>query len=142
MCIVPHTTENMDYFNRYVSNTCAGSANQLFFSTGEGEIRTGRVFYKITVGGEYAYSLLFSNIIDSTYGDGSRRHCNLICDSWQIHSARVGKCSWINPDREHPYNAIYGGHPNAAGCKAWADALYEKLHTEKNAKNAENSILC
>ena len=56
----------MKYFEKYVSNTYAGGVNQLQYSTKENEIKTGRVFYKITVGGEYEYSILFSNIIEST----------------------------------------------------------------------------
>ena len=85
----------MQYFEKYVSNTYAGSGNQHHFST-EGEVRTGRVFYKITAPGEYNYSILFSNIIDSTYADGSVSHKNLICHSWTIHRARIGKCRYID----------------------------------------------
>lgn len=70
----------MKYFEDFTSNTYAGSGNQLHFKMNENEIRTGRVFYKISVGGEYNYSILFSNIIDSTYADGSISHKNLICD--------------------------------------------------------------
>ena len=80
----------MSYFKTYVSNTFAGSANQHVFSMNEGEVRTSRVFYKITEGGEYKYSLLYSSIID-----GSFRRIgtpNTICDEWKIHKARVGKC--------------------------------------------------
>ena len=61
----------MEYFEKYNSNTYAGSANQLYFEMNENEIHTGRIFYKITVGGEYSYSVLFSNIIDSTFANGS-----------------------------------------------------------------------
>ena len=82
----------MKYFETFRSNTYAGSGNQLLFGTNEGEVRTGRVFYKISAGGEYNYSLLFSNTMDSTYADGSVSHCNLICDEWFIHSARIGRC--------------------------------------------------
>lgn len=82
----------MHYFDTYVSNTCAGSGNQLFFHLNEGEARTGRVFYKITAGGSYPYALLFSNIIDSTFSDGSVCSKNRILDEWTILSARVGRC--------------------------------------------------
>ena len=34
--------------------------------------------------------------MDSTYNDGSLSHKNLICDSWTIHGARVGKCEKID----------------------------------------------
>lgn len=87
----------MKYFDKYTSNTCASSGNQLYFST-EGKRCTGRVFYKIFKGGEYGYSLLFSNIIDSTYSDGDVSHKNLICGEWIIHSAKIGKCTYIHED--------------------------------------------
>ena len=88
----------MQYFERFSSNTIAGSGNQHWFSMPKGERRTGRVFYKITVGGSYAYSLLFSNIIDSTFSKGDQSHKNLLCEEWCIHAARVGRCCTIPAD--------------------------------------------
>ena len=82
----------MDFFKQYSSNTYAGSGNQYFFVSEEDELHTGRVFYRISTAGDYNYSLLFSNIIDSTFADGAVSHKNLVCDSWNIHSAKVGKC--------------------------------------------------
>lgn len=93
-------TEMIKYFEIYSSNTYAGSGNQLHFNMAEDEIRTGRVFYKISIPGEYNYSLLFSNIIDSTYEDGSKSRRNLICDTWKIHGARVGKCKNIDAAKD------------------------------------------
>ena len=81
----------MKYFGKFTSNTTASTQNQHIFHS-DGEIRTSRVFYKITAGGEYGYSLLFSNITDSTYSDGKLSHANLVCRPWEIHSARMGKC--------------------------------------------------
>ena len=98
----------MKYFEEYNSNTYAGSGNQLFFETNESKIHTGRVFYKISVGGEYNYSILFSNIIDSTYSDGALSHKNLVCDEWIIHSARIGKCRKIDMP-ENIYDLIMRG---------------------------------
>lgn len=86
----------MKYFEAFASNTYAGSGNQLYFKMNENEIRTGRAFYRISAGGEYNYSILFSNIIDSTYSDGSISHKNLICDEWTIHEFRIGKCKQFN----------------------------------------------
>ncbi len=81
----------MEYFEKYVSNTIAGSGNQTYFlNCNADEVKKGRVFYKITVGGKYQYSLLFSNVIDSTFGDGTHSHCNLIVDEWTITEAKVG----------------------------------------------------
>lgn len=85
----------MVFFERFHSNSTAGSGNQHFFTMTEGDVRTGRIFYKITVGGTYRYSLLYSNIIDSTFSDGALSHKNLVCDSWRIHAARVGRAPFV-----------------------------------------------
>ena len=81
----------MSYFKKYISNTYAGSANQHIFAMDEGEVRTSRVFYKITDGGEYRYSLLFSSIIDGSFRRIGKP--NTIVDEWKIHKARVGRCT-------------------------------------------------
>ncbi len=75
----------------FSSNTVAASANQLYFESQADILHIGRVFYKIAQGGKHRYSLLFCNIIDSTYSDGSKSFMNRIMESWQIHSARVAK---------------------------------------------------
>lgn len=85
----------MEYFEKFVSNTTAASANQLIFTMEKGEIRTARAFYKIFAGGKFNYSLLFSNIIDSTHNKGAISCANMICDPWTIHRARLGKCKSI-----------------------------------------------
>ncbi len=90
----------MDFFNCYTSNTYAGSGNQTYFNIKDGEVQRGRAFYKISTGGRYNYSVLFSNIIDSTYSDGSISHKNLICNSWTIVEAKIGKCHEINMDKK------------------------------------------
>lgn len=91
----------MDFFEKYSSDTLAGSGNQSFFvnDTPE-EISTGRIYYKIFSGGKHKYSFLFSNIIDSTYSDGTLSHKNLVCDEWHILGLNVGiceKCGENNP---------------------------------------------
>lgn len=86
----------MRYFEEFKSNTYAASANQLYFKMNDNEIRTGRVFYKMSAGGEYNYSILFSNVMDSTYADGTVSRKNLTCDKWLIHSARIGICTKMN----------------------------------------------
>ena len=88
----------MSYFETYVSNSIAGSGNQLTFTMAEGEVRTGRLFYKITHGGTYPYSLLFSNTIDSTFADGSQCRKNVVCPPWTICAARVARVSGNTPD--------------------------------------------
>lgn len=83
----------MDYFREYVSD-CAGSAgNQLcFFPENENEIMTSRSFFKITSGGKLEYSFLFSNTVDSTFGDATRCRCNVQPNEWYIKSFSVSKC--------------------------------------------------
>lgn len=78
----------MKYFDKYTSNTLAAAANQHFFINEDADKEyTSRVFYKVFSGGKYNYSFLFSNIIDSTFSDGSVSHMNLVCDEWEIVSA-------------------------------------------------------
>ncbi len=73
----------MNWFSAYSSNTLAGSGNQFYFLSDK-QKHTGRIYYKVYAGGNCRYSLLFSNILDSTYGDGSASRCNLLCDAWEI----------------------------------------------------------
>lgn len=80
----------MRYFETYTSNTLAAAANQHFFINEDADKEyTSRVFYKVFAGGKYNYSFLFTNIIDSTFSNGSVSHMNLICDEWEIVSASV-----------------------------------------------------
>lgn len=89
----------MEFFEKYSSNTLAGSGNQLFFTNkSPRDINSGRIYYKIFSGGKHKYSFLFSNIIDSTYSDGSESHKNLICGEWHITSLKVGVCHECNAD--------------------------------------------
>ncbi len=89
-----------NYFSEFSSNAYAGSGNQYFFTMPENEVRCGRIFYKITEGGTYRYSILFSNIIDSTFENGNISRKNMICPSWKIHRAKMGKCKNIPDDKE------------------------------------------
>lgn len=86
------------WFEKYVSNTIAGSGNQHAFHMMEGEVRRSRVYYKVFAGGEWGYSLLYTNIVDSTFADGKLTGCNMICDTWTIHSASVGVCTQCGPE--------------------------------------------
>lgn len=88
----------MEWFHTYKSNTLAGSGNQYFFVMENNESRTGRVYYKVYAGGKYNYSLLFSNVIDSTYFDGSVSRCNMYCDRWKILRASIGVCDTCEED--------------------------------------------
>ncbi len=79
----------MRFFDIFTSNTVAGSNNQFFFQS-DNRPHTVRTLYRVQVSGTYRYAFLFSNILDSTYGDGSQSHCNLVMDEWRIDSIRVG----------------------------------------------------
>ena len=78
------------YFKKFTSNTAAGCANQHYFLS-DGKPTRSRAYFKITAGGEYNYSLLFSGILDSSYRRISFH--DEACAGWTIHSARVGKLS-------------------------------------------------
>ena len=82
----------MKWFDTYTSNTIGAGGNQLHFDT-EGAVMTGRIYYKVFAGGKHNYSLLFSNVMDSTYKFGEESHCNLICDEWEILHAEIGVCT-------------------------------------------------
>ena len=82
----------MNYFRDFSSNTLTSGGNQSWFAAEMQTPITGRVFYRITQGGTFRYSLLFSNIIDSTYEDGSESYCNRILPPWQLLDAKVGRC--------------------------------------------------
>lgn len=78
----------MNYFDKYVSNTLAGTSNQMYFSTNY-EVKRGRIYIKPFSYGIYEYSLLFGDTIDSTYADGSISVANETCGDWTIHSLKA-----------------------------------------------------
>lgn len=102
----------MPFFSRFASNTIAGSANQHVFPM-QDEVCTGRVYYRVTEGGTFFWSLLFSNILDSTFADGTLSHCNLICPEWQIHEARIGRSVQPQPENAPlPVQLTFDGQPH------------------------------
>ena len=84
---------HMEYFKKYSSNTLAGSGNQFFFYNENEQPTRSCTLYKVTDGGEYPYSFLISNTMDSTYSDGAVSHKNLVIDAWSIDQMLVGVCS-------------------------------------------------
>lgn len=74
----------MNYFDTYVSNSMAPSSNQSYFFSED--IITSRSFYKVKNGGKFEYSFVYSNVIYSTFADGSHSRANLKCDKWEILS--------------------------------------------------------
>ena len=100
----------MKFFDTYRSNTYAGTCNQHCFF-GDREVRrTGRAYYRISYGGTYRYSFLFSNILDGTYSHGDISHRNMVCDPYTIHSMRVGRCpaDAVGTDFHEAGNALDG----------------------------------
>ncbi len=97
----------MDFFNTYTSNTLAGSGNQTYFTTEDPQrIYKSRALYRVFCGGAYNYSVLFSNILDSTFSDGSFSRKNMIIDSWRIHGMRLGIVSACDEtSMQEPYAA-------------------------------------
>lgn len=91
---------------KFVSDTTAGCGNQSFFVSDGSEIMHSRAFYRFTVGGEGAYSLLFSNIIDSTYSDGKHSHANYIPKSYIIHSVKACVCDDCDPYAERRFVSL------------------------------------
>ena len=65
----------MKYFDQFNSNTYAGSGNQLYFAMNENEMRTGRVFYKISAGGEYIHNRSVFRFHDDLVVCGVYRGC-------------------------------------------------------------------
>ena len=72
----------------FTSNTLAPSSNQSWF-LGDDKIHKGRIFYKIFADGNYNYSFMFVNAIDSTYSDGKHSYANIPLDEYQIHSLGI-----------------------------------------------------
>ena len=104
-------SNNENYFSEYVSATTAGSSNQTHLSC-NGEIRTGRVYYKLSVGGTFDFSLLFSNTTDSTFADGSYSVANTVCDEWDIYSLKLGivkSCKMDEPTDPESFSQVYFG---------------------------------
>ncbi len=83
----------MSFFTTFSSNTTAGSGNQSFFQPKQPkDWQTGRLFYRVFQGGSFRYALLFSNVTDSTFADGSHSRANLLCGPWEIGSVSVAAC--------------------------------------------------
>ena len=86
----------MKYFEKYVSNTLAAGGSQTTFLS-DGTAATGRIFYKIFAAGEYGYSLLFQNIMDSTFADGTNSAAGNLCDEWEILGVKIYRSELADP---------------------------------------------
>lgn len=100
----------MEYFRKYVSNTIAASGNQHPRDFSEMGRVTTRIFYRAAVGGRRDYSLLFSNINDSTFDNGAEGYKNRVYDTWTVLSLKVGVCkngcfdgTFVNEEHHVPF---------------------------------------
>lgn len=83
---------------RFVSATVDGSGNQNCFCPASPEMPvTGRVFYRLFMGGTYAFSALFSDGMDTTYGAGGFSRAGQKLGGWRIISARMGVAARAEP---------------------------------------------
>ena len=91
-----------EFYSRFSSDCTAGCGNQLLAKLPQPETRTGRCWFRLSHGGEN-YALLFSNVIDSTYDDGSISRPGDTGGHWTIHGMRVGLCKGLKevPDCWH-----------------------------------------
>ncbi|MBO6053601.1 MAG: SGNH/GDSL hydrolase family protein, partial [Clostridia bacterium] len=77
------------FYRTFTSAGVTGSANQVLTRDAEPVLRTGRVWFRLSRGGE-RIALLFSGRIDSTFADGSISRANDPGGDWEIRSLRVG----------------------------------------------------
>ena len=83
----------MDYFKIFSSDCAMGSGSQsVFYPEDPEKVYTCRAYYKLTFGGAHRYSLLYTNLVDSTFSDGSRSHRNQVIGGWKIWDCRIGLC--------------------------------------------------
>lgn len=78
-----------EFYNRFFSDTVAGSSNQVLSEFESEKTFTGKIAYRLRGGGEY-YSLLYSNIVDSTYDAGQISKANDLGNKWVINSLEIG----------------------------------------------------
>lgn len=97
-----------EYFANFTSATLAAGGNQSVCHP-EGE-QVGRVYYRLFTGGEYRYSLLFADELDSTFADGSRSRAGERCGGWRITYLKLGVCKTL--DGEPTVDVTFGGAPS------------------------------
>ena len=78
-----------EFYRTYSSASVTGSANQVLTRDPEPVERTGRVWFRLSRGGEHL-AFLFSDRVDSTFADGSISRANDPGGDFEILSLRVG----------------------------------------------------
>ena len=86
-----------EFYATYTSDCTAGCGNQLLTRLEHPVTRTGRCWFRLSRGGEN-YSLLFSNVIDSTFADGSVSRAGDMGGDWRIDRMRLGLCRTVGEE--------------------------------------------
>ena len=92
----------------YASDSTAGAGNQVLTQDPEPMTRCGRVYFRLRNGGEN-YALLFSNVADSTFSDGSISHANEKGEDFDILSLRIGLCGKYGEEPVEWKTVTFGG---------------------------------
>lgn len=83
-----------EFCKEYTSNTLAGTSVQSYFTPQDKPV--AYAFYKPFAAGEFDYSFLFTNTVDSTYSDGTLTKCNDPCGKWKIFDCKAIICDDVN----------------------------------------------
>ncbi len=98
------------FYQKYSSATHAACGTQTLFRS-EGDPRTGRVYNKLYVEGTFEFSLLYSNITDSTFGDGANTVRNMPGEPWRILGASLFVSRSSDPNEDNVSRVVlrFGG---------------------------------
>lgn len=112
-------------FSKYVSNTYAASGNNSLVENAESV--TYRAYFPVEEYGGLEYCFYFSNMVDSTYSDGSLAHVGLAGGDYTIESAYIadGGTS-IDQEITNRQAVTFDGNAKrnvSAGETFWSDAL-------------------
>lgn len=130
-----------DFCKKYTSNTLAGTSVQSYF-TPQGKV-TSYAFYKPFSTGEFDYSFLFTNTVDSTYSDGSLTKCNFPCGEWEIFDCKIIICNDVNAAISGNYDG--GKEFTLTFCGSREKKVFpdETFYTDSVKLNvAENEYIC
>lgn len=112
-------------FSKYVSNTYVASGNNSLVEKAESV--TYRAYFPVEEYGGLEYCFYFSNMVDSTYSDGSLAHAGLVGGDYTIESAYIadGGTS-VNQEITNRQAVTFDGNAKrnvSAGETFWSDAL-------------------
>lgn len=112
-------------FSKYVSNTYVASGNNSLVENAENV--TYRAYFPVEEYGRLEYCFYFSNMVDSTYSDGSLAHVGLAGGDYTIESAYIadGGTS-VDQEITNRQAVTFDGNAKrnvSAGETFWSDAL-------------------